>query len=75
MGVLHVIVVCPMDSHPPLREFNDLPEPLRLTNVSFDCLLGATTFLIIYYPRISTPQSFSQNKKRYISRSVPESTK
>ena len=44
------------------------PEPLRLADVSFNCLVGTTIILIIIYPRISTPQFFSQKQiSNYVS--------
>ena len=65
-----------LDSHNPFREFNDLPEPLRLTDVWFDCLLGAIQYLlsssILEFYRFNPS---GQNKQRLMYRSVAESTK
>ena len=63
-----------LDSRHPLREFNDLPEPLRLTDVSFDCLLGTTIFLIINYPKSKSAKvinAFTQLISRHFFSSHP----
>ena len=64
-----------LDSHNPFREFNDLPEPLRLTDVRFDFLLGAIQYFLSSMLEFHRFNPSGQNKQRLIYRSVPESTK
>ena len=65
-----------LDSHNQFREFNDLPEPLRLTDAWFDCLLGAVQyFLSSSILEFQLFNSSGQHKQRIIHRSVPESSK
>ena len=63
-----------LDSHNPFREFNYLPEALRLTDVLFDYLLGAVQYFLFSSILEFQLNLSGQHKQRIIYRSVPEST-